>query len=241
MMIHRRRRDPLPWIIALLALGLSLILARMSEARWPNGSTRRIADAAPAIEDAAAAYDIAPELLAALAAHETGFQRIKGRSADVWGCGQVSFSSWAWLLTIYGLLEPGEGPEVLLEPGRGLTAAAAVLSYLDGGSRQLILCRYGMGPGAAKAIRRDCEYSRGVVSNVGRARFVLAVSGAVRSRFGGACDGRARSGLCRGGEWAETTGRGRIAQRRNAPQRAHRAPSNRGEAAPQTKGLEDTP
>ena len=171
----------------LATLLLVLLLPATAAARWPTGSTRRLAAAARTVTDAAEAHGLAPELLGAVLVTETGVQGIPGASAPVWGPGQVS-QRWVEYLARRGYLSPGEGPEAMLDVVTGIWCAAAVLGYYServrGRGVHLVLSDYAMGEEGAKEIQVDSEYSREVVGILRRVRGVLAAGLAMRGLCG---------------------------------------------------------
>ena len=171
----------------LATLLLILLLPATAAARWPSGSTERLAAHAQIIADAAGEHGLDQGLLGALLVYETGVQGIQGASADVWGAGQVAAVHIPRLI-FRGYLSPGDGPEELLDVPTGIMCAAAVLGdyqrRIKGRSRHLVLSDYAMGAHGARDIQTDSEYSRGVVFNLVHVRSVLAAGLAMRSLCG---------------------------------------------------------
>jgi len=166
-------------------LAALLLVSQPAAARWPTGSTPRLAAAAQTVTEAAGEHGIAPELLGAVLVHETGVQGIRGCCADVWGPGQVA-RGWVPWLAERGYLSPGDGPEAMLDLDTGIWAAAAVLAYLlrRAPTVALGLCAYAVG-NAAAGFERDCSYSRAVMANLGRVRVTLAAGLIMRELCGG--------------------------------------------------------
>lgn len=165
-----------------------MFMAVEAEARWPAGSTRRLAAHAETVQAAALAYDVDAGLLGAILAHETGCRSVSGgRGGGMHGVGQINAAVWLPLLSEQGIAEVDSD---LLEAEAGIYAAAFVLSAIHdthgGWAVWRRVCAYGAGGRKSKAFLESCAYGSAVLLNVARARLVLAVGRAVGDRFGGA-------------------------------------------------------
>ena len=176
------------WLVAAAVITAIMALALPASARWPAGSTRRLAAHAETVQAAALAYDVDAGLLGAILAHETGCRSVSGgRGGGMHGVGQINAAVWLPLLSEQGIAEVDSD---LLEAEAGIYAAAFVLSVIHdthgGWAVWRRVCAYGAGGAKSKRFVESCDYSTAVLLNVDRARLVLAVGRAVGDRFGGA-------------------------------------------------------
>ncbi len=165
----------------LLLCALATFWSAPAQARWSRVAAANVQESWELIRQAAWAAGIEDQapLLAALLAHETHLQPLRGRyHADIWGPGQVSWGTWGPLLKKKGVAQQPE--DLLLDPYSGILAAAVVLAELRATyperSLDLALCLYGVGPLALR-YGRDCPYSRNVLANLPRVLRVVWARG----------------------------------------------------------------
>lgn len=175
--IHRTFRTTLPAVVLLGVLLGGVLAAPPAEARWSQVAAINVQENWELIRQAswmAGIEDHAP-VLAAMLAHETNFTAIRGMyRPDIWGPGQISWSSWGALLKKKGVAQQPE--DMIIDLYTGVLATAVVLAHLRDTYRERtldqVLCLYGCGP-LALGYTKDCKYSRGVMDNVNRVHRVI--------------------------------------------------------------------
>lgn len=156
---------------AAVALVAILSAPALAEARWPDGSAKRLMIAWPDIQAAAEATDLPPGfelVLAAIATHETGVRGIRGgTNRAMTGPMQVHWDSWGERLIEAGIADSADD---LLDVPTGIWAGAFVLAWLlqeysDRGP-VVAVCLFGCGTKAENWER--CTYSEDIADNIGR-------------------------------------------------------------------------
>jgi hypothetical protein len=151
---------------------LAALAPAPAQARWSQAAAVNVQESWDLIRQAAwmAGIEDQAPVLAALLANESNLSAIRGRyHADIWGPGQIHWSTWGPLLKIRGVAKCPE--DLMIDLYTGILATAVVLAHLretyPERSLDLVICLYGVGSLALSFVT-DCEYSREVMDNVVR-------------------------------------------------------------------------